>query len=117
MIRISAEFTTRRDMRAYNSILRGKIQDKEEAEASEAASVVQTLMTSSHRCLVEVAEAEVASTLTWEEVVSISVAWVEVKEVKKVKANKGNSSRGNSHHPLHQKKKFPTFLRTQTSNN
>ena len=117
MIRISVEFTTRRDMRAYNSILRGRIQVKQEAVASEAASVVQTLMTSSHRCLVEVAEVEVASTLTWEEVVSISEVWVEVKEVKKVKANKGISSRGNNHHPLHQKKKFPTFLRTQTSNN
>lgn len=114
MIRISAEFTTRRDMRAYNSILRGRIQVKQEVVASEAASVVQTLMTSSHKCLAEV---EVASTLTWEEVVSISEVWVEVKEVKKVKANKDISSRGNSHHPLHQKKKFPTFLRTQTSNN
>jgi hypothetical protein len=102
-------------MRASISILRGKIRVKEEVVASEAASVVQTLMTSSHKCLVEVAG--VASTLTWGEVALILVVMAEDKEDnegKEIKANKSNSSSSKGHH---QQKKSPNFLRIQTSNN
>jgi len=89
-------------------ILKGKVREEEAVAPSEVASVVQTLMTSLRRCLVA------ALTSIWEEVVSISVIWVEVNVVK---AKKGSSSKGNSSHPHLQKKRYQNFLRTQMSYN
>ena len=80
------------------------------------ASVVQTLMKSSQKCLVEVAVVAAALILIWEEGALILEEWAVDKvdnEDKEAKANKSNSSSKGHHH----QKKSLNFLRIQTFNN